>query len=124
MDAVISRLSASEMALGDIRTTMTSQAQNADSMRTLLEQLAGQVTQVMASHDKLHQDLIGMRSGSFPGGEKRRANISVKDLKLELLGESGNFRQQWVEWSDKVKDFLALRIPDTPDLRSKLGALE
>ena len=84
MDAVISRLSASEMALGDIRTTMTSQAQNADSMRTLLEQLAGQVTQVMASHDKLHQDLIGMRTNpSVGGGEKRRANISVKDLKLE-----------------------------------------
>ena len=57
MDAIMGRLTASELAIGDLRQTMTAQAQNADSVRALLDQLSSNVAQVNRSHEAIHQEL-------------------------------------------------------------------
>ena len=64
-----------------------------------------------------------MKSG---GGGGRRAGVSPKDLKLDILGDvgQGGYRQQWPEWSDKAKDYLSLRLSDIPDFRKTLSSLE
>ena len=126
MDALVQRMQATELAVGDFRQTLTAQAQNSDAVRTLLESLSGQVTQVMAAHDRLHRDLAD-RSNTFASSfGSRRTPINTKDLKLGVLGEAsgGGYRQQWAEWSDKAKDFMAIRIPEPADLRKQLTTLE
>ena len=134
MQAIQERLSASELQVGNLQTTMgtiqttlTAQAQNSESTRTLLEQLSRQVSQVMAAHDQVHQEMAEVRSQiRNGGGPGRRAKFNPKDLKLELLGDPacGGYRQQWAEWSDKAKDYMSLLLPDIADLRRKLTQLE
>ena len=124
LQAVQERLSANEVALGDLRQTVTAQAVNADNVRVMMEQVAAQITQMATSHERLHQELAEMRRA--PGGSSRRPGITPKDFKLEILGDSSGpgFRQQWHEWSDKAKDYLSLRLPDTLNLRQILTRLE
>ena len=127
MEAMVQRMSATELAVGDIRTTLTAQAQNADSMRTLLEQVAAQINGVMEAHEKIHQEVADVRARGGPSfSATRKVAITPKDLKIEVLGNpsGAGYRQQWPEWSDKAKDYLALRLPDEMDLRSVLTKLE
>ena len=124
LQAVQERLSANEIALGDLRQAVTAQAVNVDNARVMMEQIATQITQMAASHERLHQEMGDLRRA--PGGTNRRPGITPKDLKLEILGDSSGpgFRQQWPEWCDKAKDYLALRLPETVDLRQTLTRLE
>ena len=71
MEAMVQRMSATELVVGDIRTTLTAQAQNADSMRTLLEQVAAQINGVMEAHEKIHQEVADVRAR---GGAKFQCN--------------------------------------------------
>ena len=126
MDAVVQRITAVELIVGDLRTTLTAQAQSADNGRMAMEQLAAQISTVNASHDLLHREISELRSRGTGAGAKSRSGIGGKDLKLEVLGDAAGtgFRQQWPEWSDKAKDYLALRLPDEMDIRHLLTQLQ
>ena len=112
MDAVIQRLTATEVSVGDIRQTLTAQAQSADSVRNVIDQVSNQLAQVMAGHDRIHAEIAELRrgSGGTARGGGRRPTISPKELKLDVLGDPSGpgYRQQWMEWSDKAKDYLSL----------------
>ena len=125
MDAVVQRLTATEVSVGDIRMTLTAQAQHGDSVRAMMEQINARLEQVMAGHDRLHQEIAELR-GRGPAGPGARTRINPKDLKLQILGDgpSSCFRQQWGEWADKSKDYLSLRLPEVANLRARLTALE
>ena len=69
IDALTQRQTATEVSLGDLRQTITAQAQQADATRILIDQLGAQITQMMASHDRIHQEVPEARDrGSFRGG--------------------------------------------------------
>ena len=59
IDALTQRQTATEVSLGDLRQTITAQAQQADVVKNLLEQIGAQVSQVMASHDRVHKEFFG-----------------------------------------------------------------
>ena len=94
MDALVQRMQATELAVGDLRQTLTAQAQNSDAVRTLLESLSGQVNQVMAAHDRLHRDLAERGNPFSSSIGSKRSPITTKDLKLTVLGEAtgGGYR--------------------------------
>ena len=126
IDALTQRQTATEVSIGDLRQTITAQAQQADAVKNLLEQIGAQVSQVMASHDRVHKELSDMRDRGGVGGSGRPPSITLKDLRIDVLGDpqGPGFRQQWAEWADKAKDYLSLRLPAEMDLRTTLPKLE